>query len=105
MGGIWQPWADRETGEVIETFAIVTTAANELMARVHNKKKRMPLLLDEDHAMRWIDPALTEAGLRELTHFQYPSTGMNVQTIRKDFRESVDPTEPFQYPELPPLDI
>jgi putative SOS response-associated peptidase YedK len=105
MGGIWQPWTDRETGEVIETFAIVTTAANQLMASVHNKKKRMPLLLDEDHAMRWIDPALSEAGVRELAHFKFPSSEMQPQTIRKDFRESVNPTEPFEYPDLPPLDF
>jgi len=41
MAGIWQAWTDTETGECVETFAIVTTAANRLMEQVHNSKKRM----------------------------------------------------------------
>jgi hypothetical protein len=28
---------------------------------------------------------------------------MHAQTIRKDFREAADPTQPFNYPELPLL--
>lgn len=105
MAGIWQPWTDRETGEVLDTFSIVTTAANELMSQVHNKKKRMPLILDDDHAVQWIDPTLSVSALRELVHFQYPATQMLAQSIRKDFREAINPTEPFEYPELPPLEI
>jgi putative SOS response-associated peptidase YedK len=30
MAGIWQPWTDKETGEVINTFAIVTTKAKTI---------------------------------------------------------------------------
>lgn len=103
MGGIWQPWTDQETGEMMETFAIVTTAANDLMSEVHNRKKRMPLILDEDHAEAWIREDLPEAEIRGLTSWQYPSSGMHAQTIRKDFREITDPTEPFDYPDLPAL--
>jgi putative SOS response-associated peptidase YedK len=103
MAGIWQPWTDQETGEMIETFAIVTTAANALMSEVHNKKQRMPLMLDEDHAEAWIREDLREDEIRGLVTWQYPSAGMHAQTIRKDFREAMDPTEPFNYPELPPL--
>lgn len=103
MGGIWQPWTDQETGEMMETFSIVTTAANALMSEVHNKKQRMPLILDDDHAEAWIREDLPEDEIRKLAIWQYPSAGMNAQTIRKDFREAMDPTEPFNYPELPPL--
>lgn len=39
MAGVWQPWTDAETGEYVESFAIVTTAANKLMEQVHNTKK------------------------------------------------------------------
>jgi putative SOS response-associated peptidase YedK len=45
MAGIWSAWKDKaaETGgEYKESFAIVTTEANELMAKVHNSKLRMP---------------------------------------------------------------
>lgn len=32
MAAIWQPWTDQTTGEYIETFSIVTTEANPLIA-------------------------------------------------------------------------
>lgn len=103
MGGIWQPWTDQETGETMETFSIVTTAANRLMSEVHNQKKRMPLILDEDHAAQWIRSDLTESEIRQLALTQFPSEKMMAQTIRKDFREAADPTEPFVYTALPSL--
>ena len=103
MGGIWQPWTDQETGETIDTFSIVTTAANALMSEVHNKKQRMPLILDEDHAEAWIREDLPEDEIRRLVNWQYPSVEMLAQTIRKDFRAAMDPTETYLYPELPPL--
>jgi len=65
----------------------------------------MPLILDADHAEAWIRADLPESELRALTSWQYPSALMHAQTIRKDFREAADPTEPFNYPELPSLSI
>lgn len=38
MAGIWQPFTDKETGETMDTFAIVTTKANALMEQLHNHK-------------------------------------------------------------------
>jgi putative SOS response-associated peptidase YedK len=51
FAGLWERWDG--DGEVIESAAILTTAANELMRPLHD---RMPVILDpEDHA-RWLDP-------------------------------------------------
>ena len=41
IAGIWQPWKDVETGEYVETFSVVTTAANKIMEQIHNSKKRV----------------------------------------------------------------
>jgi putative SOS response-associated peptidase YedK len=38
MAGIWKPWTDKATGEHVETFAIVTTKANELMEILTKKE-------------------------------------------------------------------
>lgn len=46
MAGLYDEWVNGSTGELIQTFTIITTEANELMAEIHNQKKRMPLLLD-----------------------------------------------------------
>jgi putative SOS response-associated peptidase YedK len=105
MAGIWQPWTDKETGEMMDTFAIVTTKANELMQEVHNTKKRMPTILSEDLAWEWIMEDIDENRIKEIASFQYPSENMNAYTIQKDFKISEDPLAEFEYEELPALDI
>ena len=57
---LYDEWTDRETGEILHTFTIVTTVANELMSAVHNKKKRMPLILHENAIDNWLRPIETK---------------------------------------------
>jgi putative SOS response-associated peptidase YedK len=104
MAGVWQPRTDKETGETFDTFAIVTTEANELMAQVHNKKKRMPTVLTEDVAKEWMNPKLSGKEIQELaiSHARVP---LQAKTIIRNFREALNPQEPFEYPELPPLQV
>ena len=97
MAGIWQGWKDQETGEYVETFAIVTTAANALMEKIHNSKKRMPTILPDDLAWEWLMGRPDEKRISELAKFQYPSEEMQACTIAKNFRDSLDPTAKFQY--------
>ncbi len=59
FGGVWESFVDQQTGEVIHSYSIITTEANEMMAIVHNSKKRMPLIIDPEKAMKWLDPNLT----------------------------------------------
>jgi putative SOS response-associated peptidase YedK len=103
MAGIYQPWVDQETGEAINTFAIVTAKANALMEQVHNTKKRMPVILTEDLAHQWLQNNLPEKNISELASYQYNSSLMQASSIHKNFRTAVDPQTPFIYPELPPL--
>ena len=105
MAGIWQPWTDRESGETMDTFAIVTTKANPLMEQVHNKKRRMPLLLEEDLAWEWIQSGLTAERIDEIVRFSLPSEAMRAYTVHRQFRVLEDPGEPCEYPELPPLKL
>jgi putative SOS response-associated peptidase YedK len=53
FAGLWDRWADRASGEVLETFTIVTTTPNELVAPIHN---RMPVILSPEAYGRWLDP-------------------------------------------------
>lgn len=105
IAAVWQPWTDRESGEHLITFALVTTKANALMARVHNKRKRMPVILTDDLAQEWMDRSLEEHRIKEIATFQFPSEQMEAYTIRKDFRERLDPKEPFDYENLPPIQL
>ena len=51
FAGLHERWKPAE-GEPIETFTIVTTTPNPLMARIHN---RMPVILREIDYDRWLD--------------------------------------------------
>ena len=53
LGGIYSVYDGKPT------FAILTTKANEQMAKVHNEGQRMPVILDERHREGWLRPDLT----------------------------------------------
>ncbi len=53
FAGLWERWRDRSEGETVETFTIITTEPNELVAPVHN---RMPVVLSPEDHDRWLDP-------------------------------------------------
>jgi putative SOS response-associated peptidase YedK len=105
LAGIWNPFTDKDTGETFDCFAIVTTRANELMAEVHNSKKRMPSILPDDLAWRWLMEDLSEAEIKQIAAYQFPSENMNAYTIAKDFKTALNPLAPFIYDELPEIDI
>jgi putative SOS response-associated peptidase YedK len=107
MAGIWNPWTDKDTGEHVDTFAITTTTAtgNILMEQVHNSKKRMPTILNEELAYEWMFGKLSDERIIEIAKSQYPWQKMQAYSIAKDFKAALDPTEAFSYSEqdLPPL--
>ena len=105
MAGIWQPWTDKSTGEYIESFAIVTTRANKLMEQVHNTKKRMPVILNDDLAFEWMFGDLGEDRILEIAATQYPAEEMQACTISKDFREALEPAKPFVFEDVPALEL
>jgi SOS response associated peptidase (SRAP) len=51
FAGIWDRWKDRKTGEVLESFAIVTAEPNEWMAKYHD---RMGVILRPKDYQRWL---------------------------------------------------
>ena len=54
MAGLYDEWLNRETGEIIQSFTIITTIANPLMEDIHNHKKRMPLILDQSQIQAYL---------------------------------------------------
>lgn len=51
--GIYDQWINEDTGEIINSYAIITTEANELMAEIH-RKKRMPVILNPEDEINWL---------------------------------------------------
>lgn len=60
LGCIYEDWVDNETGEIRCTFSILTTPANAMMEKIHNTKKRMPLIIPLGDEKKWIDPYLSK---------------------------------------------
>lgn len=62
MAGLWT--RARIEGEPVETVTILTTRANPLVARLHD---RMPVILaDAASEAAWLDPALDQAGAKAM---------------------------------------
>lgn len=112
VAGLWEEWRDRESNEVLRTFAIVTSAGNELMARIHNNPKleegpRMPLILPDELVDEWLRPVnddLDEQRIKELIR-PYPSDAMEAHTVKKlRGKEAIgnvpEACEEYLYPEL-----
>jgi putative SOS response-associated peptidase YedK len=66
LAGLWSEWTDTSTGEIINTFSVITTDANELMASIHNSKKRMPVLLEKSTESVWLNNNSGKADLKKL---------------------------------------
>lgn len=105
MAGIWQSWTDKDSGETVDTFAIVTTAANKLMRQIHNSKNRMPVILQEELAYEWLFGDLDEKRITAIATNQFPTEKMSAYTIAKDFRTALDPAAAMNYPELAPVEL
>lgn len=54
LGGLYSTWQNPRDGRSQTTFTLVTTEANALMAEIHNRKRRMPIVLDTAATERWL---------------------------------------------------
>jgi putative SOS response-associated peptidase YedK len=93
MAGLWESWTD-PAGEIIRTFCIITTEANEVMAPIHD---RMPVLIRPDAWSAWldpgtdlttIDPLITTAQPEEITT---RAVSRKVSNAREEGPELIDP--------------
>ncbi|WP_034917700.1 SOS response-associated peptidase [Gillisia sp. CAL575] len=65
FAGIYSSWKNPTNNELVNSYSIVTTEANELMSKIHNNKKRMPVVLKEKDRNRWL-------GGEEVRSFAFP---------------------------------
>lgn len=105
FAGIHAAWTDRDTGEHVQSFSIITTEANPMMARIHNLKQRMPVILGAADRNRWLSPGLSPEEIRTLC-MPFPESGMQYHTISKRISSRTgdsnvpETIEPVSYPEL-----
>jgi putative SOS response-associated peptidase YedK len=93
MAGLWEHWEN--DGSTLLTCTIITTAANDVLAPVHD---RMPVIFSPANARRWIDPGTTsKADLYDLMDapggnaMRYWEVGQGVNNPRNDDAGLIEP--------------
>jgi len=105
LGCIYESWADKSTGEIRNTFSVITTPANHLLEMIHNTKKRMPLIIPEKDEKKWIEPLLSKEQIHGLIK-PYDDSDMTAYTISnkvnssKNNRNVPETMDKYEYAEL-----
>jgi len=96
FAGIWDA-STRENGEVINSCAIITLPANNIMAEVHNSKQRMPAILQPTEYETWLR-GTPQAALELITQYSdeqinaYP-VSTKVNAPKNNTAELLEPIE------------
>ncbi len=69
LAGLYDNWLNKNTGEMFNTFSIITTPANPMMEIIHNTKKRMPAILPPLSEKDWLNMSVNSS---ELNSFLKP---------------------------------
>jgi putative SOS response-associated peptidase YedK len=77
FAGLWDTWW--RDGERLESFTILTTSPNELVAPVHD---RMPVIIAPADYARWLDPARNASDVQDLLR-PYASAEMEAVPVGK----------------------
>lgn len=93
IAGIYDSWLDKSTGEVLNTFSLITTDTNPLTDFIHNTKHRMPAILSKEDEEKWLDPKLDKKNIGKLL-LPFPADRMDAYIIDNDFlkKNAGDPT-------------
>jgi len=82
LAGIWDSWQNNTTGEVKQTFSIITTRANPLLERIHNTRKRMPVILRQEDETKWLEKNLDRTAIDTLLE-PYDASLMQAHTVSR----------------------
>ena len=111
LAGVWNAWTNPETGETTNTFSIVTTEGNPMMAKIHNnpriKGPRMPLILPGELEDKWLQPIEDVLDIKAMEDLirPYPETKLQAYTVDrlrgKGYKGNVaEINREVRYPEL-----
>ncbi|MES2731930.1 MAG: SOS response-associated peptidase [Bacteroidota bacterium] len=80
FAGLWENWIDRNSGEVIPSFSIITTEANALVKEVHD---RMPVILSHADEALWLKDSISESDHLDLLK-PYPAEKMKKYAVGEE---------------------
>lgn len=78
FAGIWDEWVNVETGEIIPSFAIITTVSNAVTQKIGHH--RSPVILSEDQEGDWLSHDMPLGSITEMLE-PYPASELNAYPI------------------------
>ena len=98
FAGIWDSWR-RPGGDCVNSFAILTTEANQLMEPIHD---RMPVMLEKESFAKWLGntgenslkPLLKPFPSARMKKYRVPET---VNKVASEGPELIVPCEPLEF--------
>jgi putative SOS response-associated peptidase YedK len=102
LAALYDEWIESSTGELLSTFTIVTTDANDLMTEIHNSAKRMPAILGKTEEKRWIDLSFSPSEALNLikpcsSHILNAHTISPLVNDRTSNRNTPEVIQPYNY--------
>jgi putative SOS response-associated peptidase YedK len=94
FAGLCDNWRDPVNGEILKSCSIITTGANPMMEKIHNTKKRMPVILRRNLEQEWIhgDPSLLQ---RKKLLQAYEQSDLKAHTVSPRLSSpQADPSDP-----------
>jgi putative SOS response-associated peptidase YedK len=90
FAGLWERWRNQETGESLQTATLLTTQANDFLAKLHH---RMPVILDAERAERWLagDDKLVDSAVRDCPRLRAWPVDRRVNNARNEGDELIEP--------------
>ena len=90
FAGLWENWTDKESKESLQTAAIITTAASDFLAQLH---QRMPVVLRPDRAGRWLggDAELLGEAIEDSPQFRAWPVSRTVNNARNESPDLIEP--------------
>jgi len=73
------------------TFTILTKDASPLFEKIHNKKKRQPVILDLENSHNWLSMDVSKSNIQELLDLDYPEKELKAYSVSRDlFSPKID---------------
>ena len=99
FAGLYETWSDPSGGE-IDTACIVTTAANRLVGRLHD---RMPAILEPESFAAWLDVDGVDAGRALALLKPAPEEALELVEIGPAVNRVANDDESLQKPVAAPI--
>ncbi|MDX1403526.1 MAG: SOS response-associated peptidase [Woeseiaceae bacterium] len=90
FAGLWESWNSKDSDEKLQSTAIITTAANDFMAQIH---QRMPVVVEPQNADRWLEgePSMLSELIEKPPAFRAWPVDRTVNNARNEGEKLIEP--------------